>query len=498
MNKFLFFWITILFSIVSTYALDYYPGRILVKPKSDISLTRLQEFHKISGSTLSQTIQISEDQAPWQVVEFSPIESVEAKIKTYLKSGLIQWAEPDYYIEPAVTPNDPAFEYHDRIWHFEQVEAPAAWDAITDSSDIIIAVVDSGINYKHEDLTSNIWVNEDEIPNNGIDDDKDGYIDNIHGINTLKKDSYSSGDPMDSSYGHGTHVTGIIGAIANNGVGSCGVCWKANIMACKVFSRTEGTVSDAVEGISFATKNGAKIINASWVINSFSATESMKEAISEMKKKGILLVCAAGNSRSDIDKNPVYPASYSLLFDNVISVAATDDIDENVYNYGQKSVNIAAPGDDIYSTYVKSSSTNYYKKMSGTSMATPFISSAAALYWAQNPSATYLDVKQAIYDSSDFLSQLQGKCTTGGRLNLRKLLNNSADFSSKLTVLELKGNEFSFEIEGKENATYEIQFSADLTNWEKLCDITLEGTTGYITDDQIEPDKSRYYRAVHR
>ena len=353
------------------------------------------------------------------------------------KNPNIEYAEPDYvrYIDSTV-PNDPYFA---DLWglHNEgqtggtvdaDIDAPEAWDLTTGSSNVIVAVVDSGVDYNHDDLIANMWTNPGEIPNNSLDDDGNGYIDDYYGINTVD----DSGDPMDDR-GHGTHCAGIIAAAGNNDIGVAGVCWTAKIMALKFLDADgEGYISDEVKCIEYAIEKGAHIINASLGGPGFSYSE--KRAIDSSKDAGILFVAAAGNDGSDNDEKPFYPASCDC--DNIIAVAATNYKDNlaSFSNYGAYSVDVAAPGASIYSTVPN----NQYSHKSGTSMATPCVAGLAALilsYYgppAQEKRILSLDwqqVKNRILSGADQISSLEGKILTRGRINAFNSLD-SGDITS--------------------------------------------------------------------
>jgi len=277
-------------------------------------------------------------------------------------SGLraVEYAEPNYYYSPQQVPDDMYFE---RLWYLNNtgqrvngkagmagadISAEEAWDLETGSADIVIAVLDSGVAFDHPDLTGNIWVNQEEIPDNGIDDDNNGYVDDSHGWDFVNNDNNPSDYSKDLyGNGHGTHVAGIIAAEGNNGTGSTGVMWKARIMPVQIFDLFESSPFNAttfvvLEAIMYAVTNGANIINCSFGGPSFS--RALYDAYAEAGKNGVLVVAAAGNDAQDNDSVSTFPASYGL--DNIISVAATDENDmlASYSNYGRKSVDVAAPG----------------------------------------------------------------------------------------------------------------------------------------------------------
>ena len=299
-------------------------------------------------------------------------------------------------MESAAVPND---QFYSVLWGLPDIGAESAWDTRTDSSSVIVGVIDSGVQYDHPDLIDNIWTNSGEIANNGIDDDGNGYVDDFWGYDFENDDA----DPMDTN-GHGTHVAGTIGARGNNNIGVTGVGWNASLMSLKVIGT--GTNADVARAIDYATDNGARITNNSYGYagNSVGGSNAISNAIGRAKDAGVLYVVAAGNSRSgtpasDMDGNfNSWPAEYSKVHDNVITVAATDS-DGSFASYshwGDESVQIAAPGTQIASTYTQDG----YVYLSGTSMAAPHVSGAAALLWAERPELSYLDIKDAILQSA--------------------------------------------------------------------------------------------------
>ena len=308
----------------------------------------------------------------------------------------VDYAEPNYLMEPAAAPND---QYYSLEWGMQNINAESAWDVRTDSSSVIVGVIDSGVQYDHPDLIDNIWTNPGEIPGNGIDDDGNGFVDDFYGYDFDNDDN----DPMDDN-GHGTHVAGTIGAQGNNAIGVAGVGWDANLMSLKVIGN--GSNADVARAIDYATDNGAKITNNSYGYagTNVGGSQVMSDAIGRAKDAGVLYIVAAGNSRagipaSDMDGNfNSWPAEYSKVHDNVITVSAIDE-DGSFASYshwGDQSVQLAAPGTTIASTYTNSG----YVYLSGTSMAAPHVAGAAALLWAERPDMNYLEIKAALLDTA--------------------------------------------------------------------------------------------------
>jgi subtilisin family serine protease len=321
----------------------YAPGEILVKYKSAVSPEAAEVFLARRGLATRSRIG---DRGLRRVKVVGGMSVAEA-VETLRQDADVEYAEPNYYRYLRSTPNDTSYG---TLWGLAKIQAPAAWDLATDCSAIPVAVVDSGADYTHPDLAANIWTNTGETAGNSIDDDGNGYVDDIRGWDFVSNDN----DPMDANT-HGTHVAGTIGAAGNNSRGVAGLCWNAKIMVLRAFDATGvGTVSDIIEALDYARQKGAKVVNASFA--SSSPTNSEREAIERLNAAGILLVAAAGNESADNDGTPSYPASYDLP--NIIAVAATgsDDALASFSNYGAASVHVAAPGVGITSTYLGSQS----------------------------------------------------------------------------------------------------------------------------------------------
>ena len=340
---------------------------------------------------------------------------VNEMVGKYNQNQDVEYAEPNYkvYVD-ATIPND---DYFSQLWGMHNtndadIDAPEAWDITTGSDAIVVAVIDSGVDYNHMDLAANIWNNTGEIPGNNIDDDGNGYIDDTRGWDFCRYGQTPDNDPMDDN-GHGTHCSGTIAAVGNNGVGIVGVSWNAKIMPLKFLgSAGTGYTSDAIPAIQYAIDNGADIMSNSWGGGSY--LQSLEDAISAANDAGILFVAAAGNDYANNDMSPHYPSSYDVP--NVVAVAATDhnDLKASFSNYGLTSVDLGAPGVNTYSTIPGDS----YGYKSGTSMATPHVAGAAALVLAQNSSLSVAELKAKILDSVDPIDSLAGKTVTGGRLNV--------------------------------------------------------------------------------
>ena len=357
-----------------------------------------------------------------------------SEISSYLAGlGFISSFEPDLPISVSSfstlsTPNDPRYGDLYGLHNTGQsggttdadIDAPEAWQVSTGSRDVIVGVIDTGIDYTHTDLAANMWVNPGEIAGNGIDDDANGFVDDVHGYDFANDD----GDPFDDN-GHGTHCAGTIGGVGNNGVGVAGVNWEVSLMGLKFLDANgSGSTSDAIQAVNYATmmKNqygqNVRVTSNSW--GGGGSSSAMRQAIESGAEAEIVFIAASGNDGMNNDTNPQYPASYTS--DAVISVAATDRNDAlaNFSNYGATSVDIAAPGVGIVST----TPGNSYASFSGTSMATPHVAGAAALALAVDPTLTVSQLRSGLLGTVDAVAGLAGKTVTGGRLNVGRLVES--------------------------------------------------------------------------
>ena len=291
------------------------------------------------------------------------------------------------------------------------INAPEAW-AISSGGPhtVVVGVIDTGIDYNHEDLQGRIWTNPGEVPGNGIDDDGNGYIDDVHGYDFVNGD----GDPMDDN-GHGTHCAGTIGAAGDNGIGVAGVHWGAGLkmMGLKFLSAGgSGSTSGAIAAVDYAVLMGATLTSNSWGGAAYS--QALNDVIAVAEAQGQLFVAAAGNDDTNIDTSPQYPAGYDSAA--IIAVASMDRYNSrsSFSNYGQESVHIGAPGSDINSLQAGGG----YTSLSGTSMACPHVAGAASLLWSLFPSLSAQAIKQSILMSARPAPSLVGMCTTEGTLDL--------------------------------------------------------------------------------
>ena len=343
-------------------------------------------------------------------------------------SGAYEYVEYDPVITLNAVPDDPRF-VSGELWGLHNtgqdgglddadIDAPEAWDIRTSATGVVVAVIDTGVLYTHEDIAANMWINPGESgggkETNGVDDDGNGWIDDVHGIDTVNSD----GDPLDD-HGHGSHCSGTIAGMGGNAAGVVGVAWAARIMGCKFLDAGgSGSASDAITCIDYARAKGAHIMNNSWGGGGYS--QALRDAIAAANTAGIVFAAAAGNDSLDNDFSKSYPAGYEE--ENVIAVAATTRTDElsDFSNFGAGFVEIAAPGSDILSLGIADNSS--YATMSGTSMATPHVSGALALLRAEFPLDTPRQLINRLQRSADPLASLAGKTQNAGRLNIATAL----------------------------------------------------------------------------
>ena len=340
--------------------------------------------------------------------------ATDALRKRLRRTDGVAYAEPDFFqfASAEKVPDDPFYTFDYALVDSpddHDIDAPSAWGTRTGCAKV--AILDTGIDTDHPDLAPNVYKSSDK-PNNGKDDDKNGYVDDTYGFNAIN----GKGSGEDDN-GHGTHVSGIVAGRGNNGNGSSGVCWSSKLVAVKFMnSKGKGSTSAAIDGIDYAVKTGVKIVNCSF--GSSSKSSALHDAVDYAQDHNVLLVVAAGNDSENIDKNPTYPASFSDS--NILAVAAStsDDTLASFSNYGSDDVDVAAPGDSIFSTYLGGG----YKVLSGTSMAAPYAAGTAALLRKQESDATYGDLRYAIRHKVDKPAALSGKVTYDGRLNVQKAL----------------------------------------------------------------------------
>ena len=388
----------------------------------------------------------------------------------------IEYVEPDYQVSIARTPDDPRF---DELWGLNNdgqtggtadadIDAVEAWDISTGSRDVVVGVIDTGIDYSHSDLASNMWVNSSEITGDGIDNDGNGFIDDVHGINAIT----DSGDPMDDE-GHGTHVSGTIGASGGNGIGVVGVNHEVSLVGCKFLDAAgNGSTSDAIKCIDYmvSLKNSGvnlRVLNNSWGGGGYS--QALADAIASSEAADLLFVAAAGNDTIDNDVNPHYPSNYENA--SVLSVASTDQTDGISWfsHYGLTSVDMGAPGSAILSTTPGES----YASYSGTSMATPHVAGAAALVLSINPELSTQELKDLLMNSGDANAALQGVTVAGTRLNVNQALIDA----DPTPGFKISADPLTQQIEAGQATNYTFTIGS-IAEWDEEVTLELSTTLG--------------------
>ncbi len=403
------------------------PGEYVVKLREPLSTYKNQM--NVLSQELGSYIKSSIPGQNIVVIKRPVFETQASVVKTMTQNPNIEVIEPNYIYHASKTPNDPMLG---QLWGLlnvgqtdadkqsgiagTDIGATSAWDIETGSTNVVIAVIDTGVDYTNPDLAPNMWTNTDELNGKkGVDDDSNGVVDDIYGYNTIN----NSGDPKDD-HGHGSHCSGTIGAKGDDGKGIVGVNWNTRIMAVKFLDANgSGTLENAIKGIDYASKMGAKIMSNSW--GGGGESQTLKEAIERSNKAGALFVAAAGNESNNNDANPSYPASYQVP--NILSVAAVDNRGQiaSFSNYGKNSVHVGAPGVNIVST-----TTNGYEAWSGTSMATPHVSGVAGLIASHEPGLSAIEIKNRIITTARPIADLRGKVRGAGFVDAYAALTNTA------------------------------------------------------------------------
>lgn len=478
----------------TSYAANQFPyreGSLLVKFNPGLERGKAALVHKKAGASVKKTFK----KLNIEHVALPPGLSVEDAIALYKEDPAVEYAEPDYMIKAALTPNDTSFGSQ---WGMSIINAPEAWDIHTGDGSVIVAVLDTGVDYNHNDLATHIWANLGEIPGNGLDEDGNGYVDDIRGWNFVSPDIVNGPAPMDdsSTWGwHGTHAAGTIGAVCDNSLGICGVNWSVQIMPLKILDAFGGGyVSDEIFAIDYAVKKGAKVINASFTYPQSCIVETPsqaeKDAIEAAGDAGVLYVTAAGNYGCNNDSTPFYPAGHGLP--NIISVAASDSFDNvpNWSNYGTSSVHLAAPGVNILST---TGSSPFYAAESGTSMAAPFVSGAAALLISNGSAAS--QARELILATVDYNGY---PVVTGGRLNLYRALTSDLSTIPPVPPSGLSASAASdsrINLSWTDNSSVESGFKIERkTGVDGVYQLIASASASPYIDSGLSPGTTYYYR----
>ncbi len=331
----------------------------------------------------------------------------------------VRYLEPNSPVELLEVPNDEYYPmFQSKI--MESLDLPGAWHHTTGNADVIVAVMDTGMQGSHPDLGPNLWVNPGEIPANGVDDDRNGYVDDVNGYNTFD----DNGNASDDLFGHGTSVAGIIGAVGNNGFGVAGVNWTVRMISVRMWGSDPRTPSDlynimkAYQYVLALKRHGVniRVVNASFGTSESSPGGIEEYFVRELEAEKVLLVAASGNDGRDTDATPVYPACFSA--DNVVSVGGVDPQTWtrcSFSNYGSRTVDLFAPGNGVLTTGREFN----FRVFLGTSSAAPFVTGLGALLWAASPDASMAQVRDALLEGVTLSDAFAGKCVSGGILNAR-------------------------------------------------------------------------------
>jgi large repetitive protein len=403
----------------NTPATTHRNGELLVKFKDGPYAPLTAYAHAQTGATVLQNF----DSIGWQWVKLPEGMSVEEGLTAYHKISDCLLAQPNYIYQIYLNPNDPRYVTPPGMYGLTKISAPAAWDTTTGNPAVVVADIDTGVDYNHEDLAANMWHNPGETPNNLIDDDNNGYVDDYYGYDFINHDS----NPQDG-HSHGTHTTGTIGAAGNNGLGVVGVNWNVKLMALKTHAdngnSTAATVIEAFNYVTMMRNRGhnIRVTNNSWggAPEAAGYDQALKDAIDATGNAGVLNVFAAGNDNRNTDVNPAYPASYNSP--SILSVASSTstDVRSGFSNWGLTTVDVAAPGSSILSTFPG----NNYGTISGTSMASPHAAGAAALLVGINPNLSVASLKATLMNTVDPLPAFSTLVASGGRINVANALAN--------------------------------------------------------------------------
>ncbi len=458
---------------------SYVPDELLVRFAGAPDSFAAKRALRSAGGQTSEKLGNTE----WHKIKLTPGVMVDAAIMELSRSGEIAAVQPNFYYRLLATPNDTQFT-NSGLYGLTKISALAAWDLSTGSSAVVVADIDTGLRYTHEDIVSNAWINPGEIAGNGVDDDANGFIDDIYGADFYYNDS----NPADE-HGHGTHTAGTIGAVGNNLLGVVGVNWSVKIMAIKIYDNDGlGTTSAMlVNAYSYVKLMKDRGINIRVTNNSYGGCDeacgydqATKDGIDALGNAGILNVFAAGNDNSNNDAVPSYPVSYTSP--SILGVASSTNTDtrSGFSNYGLQTVDLAAPGSVIYSTTWTTNSS--YGNMSGTSMATPHVAGAAALLSAYNPSLSVPSLKATLMNNVDVLAAWSTFVKTGGRLNVDRALRNQTvcNFtvgSGSMTV-PTKGGIYTVNVTPGTNCDYTVKSN---TPWIRVTSGTELSGNGSVT-----------------
>ncbi len=445
----------------------YVPGELLVKVRGGAESRAALNANELVGAKQLETLGMSD----WQRVKLPDGLTVDSAIAVYDTLPDVEYAQPNFYYHLLTTPNDPQFT-SSGMYGLTKIGAPQAWDLSTGSSSVVVADIDSGMLYTHQDLAPNAWINPGEIPGNGVDDDGNGFVDDVHGWDFF----YNVADPTPGSAGgHGTHTAGTIGAAGNNALNVTGVNWNVKIMPIKIYSPagTDSTSAMLVNAYAYVRMMKLRGVNIRATNNSYGNCgeacgydQATKDGIDAMGDAGIVSCFAAGNDNNNNDTNPApsYPSVYTSP--SIIAVAASTSTDTRASfsSYGLTTVDLAAPGNNILSTWNTSNTAT--NTISGTSMATPHVTGAVALLSAYRPDLSVASLKASLLNNVDVLPAWAGIVKTGGRLNVFKAMQNPTVCTfdtGGVDAIRLRGRraeDLSFGVTAAANCDYMVKSDA--------------------------------------